>query len=68
MLSWFRNELNEWIFENLLSSKNLKEHGFFNDEAIQLLKKQLYSNNPGDSAARIWALIVFQSWYNKRMN
>jgi asparagine synthase (glutamine-hydrolysing) len=67
LLSWFRNELNTWIFDDLLSSKNLKEQGFFHNEAIQLLKKQLHSNNPGDSAARIWALIVFQSWYNKRL-
>ena len=67
LLSWFRNELNTWIFDDLLSSKNLEEQGFFHNEAIQLLKKQLHSNNPGDSAARIWALIVFQSWYNKRL-
>ena len=67
LLSWFRNELNSWIFDDLLSSKNLKEQGFFNDKSIQLFKKQLHSNNPGDSAARIWALIVFQSWYNKRL-
>jgi asparagine synthase (glutamine-hydrolysing) len=67
LLSWFRNELNTWIFDDLLSSKNLKEQGFFHNESIQLLKKQLHSNNPGDSAARIWALIVFQSWYNNRL-
>jgi asparagine synthase (glutamine-hydrolysing) len=59
--------LNTWIFDDLLSSKYLKEQGFFHNEAIQLLKKQLHSSNPGDSAARIWALIVFQSWYNKRL-
>ena len=67
LLSWFRKELNTWIFDELLSSKRLKEQGLFNPEAIITLKKQLQSNDPGDATARIWALIVFQSWYEKQL-
>jgi asparagine synthase (glutamine-hydrolysing) len=34
---------------------------------VQQLKKQLFSNNPGDAHARIWALLVFQYWWKKYM-
>jgi asparagine synthase (glutamine-hydrolysing) len=27
------------------------------------MKQKLFSNNPGDVHAHIWALIVFQYWY-----
>ncbi|HOY49749.1 MAG TPA: asparagine synthase (glutamine-hydrolyzing) [Flavobacteriales bacterium] len=67
LLSWFRNELNSCIFGELLSPQVLKEQGLFHLSAIEKLKKQLHSSDPGDSAAKIWALIVFQSWWKKRM-
>ena len=68
LLSWFRNELDEWIFQDLLEKTYLQKQGIFQVEAIQSLRKQLHSANPGDSTARIWALIVFQSWWRKWMN
>jgi asparagine synthase (glutamine-hydrolysing) len=67
LLSWFRNDLNAWIFDDLLSSKHLKEQGLFEIKAINQLKMQLHSSSPGDATARIWALIVFQSWWRKWM-
>jgi asparagine synthase (glutamine-hydrolysing) len=67
LLNWFRNELNSLIFEDLLSEKNVVEQGLFNVSSINELKIQLHSNSPGDSAARIWALIVFQWWWRKCM-
>ena len=68
LLQWFRNELNSWIFNELLSPQFIKEQGLFSIEAIHQLKKQLHSSAPGDATAKIWALIVFQSWWKKRMN
>jgi asparagine synthase (glutamine-hydrolysing) len=65
LLSWFRTDLNSWIFDDLLSATYLKEQGIFEYEAIKQLKTQLQSNSPGDATARIWALIVFQSWWRK---
>jgi len=67
LLHWFRNELNALIFDDLLSEENVKEQGVFNLSSIDELKLQLHSNSPGDSVARIWALIVFQWWWRKRM-
>jgi asparagine synthase (glutamine-hydrolysing) len=65
LLKWFQNELNSWIFDELLEEISLKNQGLFDIEGIQKLKSQLNSSNPGDAVARIWALIVFQYWYFK---
>lgn len=65
LLSWFRNELKNKIENDLLSDELIEEQGIFNPSAIQALKKQLYSNNPEDVHATIWALIVFNSWWKK---
>jgi asparagine synthase (glutamine-hydrolysing) len=43
----------------------LKQQQLFHPKAIAQLRKQLMSNNPGDSASRLWGLIVFQSWWKK---
>lgn len=65
LLSWFRNELKDKIDNDLLSDELIEEQGIFNPSAIQALKTQLYSNNPEDVHATIWALIVFNSWWKK---
>lgn len=64
LLKWFRKELRGMIDE-LLDEKFLKEQNLFHPEAVKAIRKQLHSSNPGDSAARIWGLIVFQSWWRK---
>ena len=33
------------------------------DQTVELLKEKLFSNNPGDAHATVWALIVFQNWW-----
>ena len=63
LLKWFRNELRSLIDDDLLNDKFILEQNIFNLAFIQQLKKQLHSNNPGDAAANIWALIVFQWWW-----
>ncbi len=65
LLKWFRSGLkskieNDWLHENFIS-----EQGIFNVDEIRKLKQQLYSSHPGESVARIWALIVFQHWWKK---
>lgn len=65
LLSWFKNELKDKIDNDLLSEELIMEQGLFNPSAINALKKQLYSNNPEDAQATIWALIVFNSWWKK---
>lgn len=65
LLKWFRKELWPMIDKDLLSEDFVKEQGIFNYEEILKLKKKIFSSGPEDSAAKIWALIVFQHWWKR---
>lgn len=65
LLKWFRTEMKSLITDDLLSRKRIEEQGLFNYQEVEQLKARLFSNNPGDVHARIWALIVFQWWWTK---
>jgi len=65
LLKWFRTSLHSRIFENYLAPDFLKTQGIFKQDIGEMLKKQLHSSNPGDIAAKLWALIVFQHWWIK---
>ncbi|MBS4014264.1 MAG: asparagine synthase (glutamine-hydrolyzing) [Bacteroidetes bacterium] len=65
MLKWFKKELryrieNEWLAEDFIVEQNI-----FEPKVINKLKKKLYSANPEDSHATVWALIVFQNCWKK---
>lgn len=53
LLKWFKNELNSFIFNDLLSQKFVEEQGLFNYSEISRLKEQLFSRNVGDATAKI---------------
>ena len=59
---WLKTELKNDIETKWLSEKRIKEEGIFNYETVRKLKLKLYSDNPGDAPAKVWALIVFQNW------
>jgi asparagine synthase (glutamine-hydrolysing) len=63
LLDWFRKELRSMITDGPLSDKFVAEQGIFDTKSVQQLKAKLFSNNPGDAHATVWALIVFQSWW-----
>lgn len=65
LLKWFRTELKDLIENDLLSEDFIKEQNIFNYRVINNLKKKLFSSNPEDSPASIWALIVFQHCWKK---
>lgn len=65
LLKWFRRELKSTIMDDLLSEKFIREQSVFDYTEIKKLKEQLFSSNPGDVHARIWGLIVFQSWWKR---
>ncbi|MFN8285103.1 MAG: asparagine synthase (glutamine-hydrolyzing) [Chitinophagales bacterium] len=65
LLKWLRTDLWQLIDEDLLSKKFIEEQGIFDALNIEALKQKLKSNNPGDSHATVWALVVFQYWYKK---
>lgn len=68
LLKWFRNEMKTIINDELLLDQFIVEQGIFDLRIIKKLKKKLFSSNPGDVHAQIWALIVFQSWWKKYMS
>lgn len=63
LLEWLKTNLNSQLEELVLDKTLIEEQGLFNYDGIQRLYAQLHSNNPEDSPAKIWALIVFQKWY-----
>lgn len=65
LLKWFRTEMRSLIDNDLLADEFIAAQGVFSVMAIKKLKAQLFSRNPGDAHARIWALIVFQWWWKK---
>lgn len=65
LLKWFRNELKPLIENELLNDDFVQAQKIFNVHQVRALKAQLFSSNPGDVHAKIWALIVFQSWWKK---
>lgn len=65
LLKWLRTDLKHLIDHDLLGDGFVKDQGIFRSNEIGNLKRQLFSSNPGDSHARIWALIVFQWWWKK---
>lgn len=66
-MKWFRTELKPFINE-LTNEDFIINQGVFDFYEIQKLKQQLNSINPGDSASKIWAIIVFQYWWKKIIN
>jgi asparagine synthase (glutamine-hydrolysing) len=68
LLDWFRKELKSKITDDLLNEKFVADQGIFEPSAIKQLTSQLFSKNPGDAHATIWALIVFQSWWKNYFN
>ena len=65
LLKWFRKEMKNLIVEDLLSDAFIRQQDIFNVNAIKRIKKRLFSYNPGDIHAQVWALIVFQNWWKR---
>jgi len=65
LLKWFRTSLKSMITDDLLNNKFIESQNIFAPKAIRKLKRQLFSLNPGDSHATVWALIVFQWWWKR---
>jgi asparagine synthase (glutamine-hydrolysing) len=68
LLQWFRTDLKDKIFNFWLNEAYILEQGIFDIGTIRSLKNQLFSNNPGDVHAQLWALIVFQNFWRKYMD
>ena len=68
LLKWLKTDLRNLINNYLLNKDFIQEQNIFNFIEIQNIVKKLNSNNPTDAPAEIWALIVFQHWWNNYMH
>lgn len=68
LLNWFRTDLRSLITDDLLDLDFVEEQRIFNPDGVAELLKRLFSKNPGDAAATVWALIVFQYWWKNHFN
>ena len=67
LLDWLRKGLKYQLDEYVFDKDYLDSQGLFDSNSLLTLKKKLFSGNPEDSHARVWALFVFQKWYKKYM-
>jgi asparagine synthase (glutamine-hydrolysing) len=65
LLKWMQTGLRPLIENDLLRKDYLQSQGIFDSDKIESLKQKLFSTNPGDVHAVLWAIIVFQYWYKK---
>ena len=56
-----------WVYpkEKIVFPEDKRDFDY--NEVLEL-KNRLRSNNVGDAAAKVWALIVFQWWWKRNMN
>jgi len=62
--SWLCGQLRERLENDWLNEEKIKQEGILNFETVAALKARLFSPNPGDSAAKVWALVIFENWLN----
>lgn len=67
LLQWFKTDLKAKICDEWLKDEYIIEQGIFDINVIRKMKEQMFSNNPGDVHAQIWALIVFQNFWKNYM-
>ena len=60
--SWFNSDLKSKINSDWLSEKNNSVKEIFNYDYLKQIKNNVFSENPGDSSATVWAMIVLQEW------
>jgi asparagine synthase (glutamine-hydrolysing) len=65
LLEWMRTGLASRVKTLCLDEDRIYHQGIFNHDALVDLWKQVHSNSPEDSAARMWAVLVFQRWWDR---
>lgn len=68
----FEAPLRHWLItvlqsemDRLFHAKYLSAQGLFNANEVHMLVRKMKSANPGDSPHTLWALLVFQRWWER---
>ena len=64
LTQWLLQDLKEVIDEKL-DPDRIRAQGYFNADAVASLRKALAGPHPGDAAYNLWAMLVFQVWYDR---
>lgn len=67
LLSWLQKGLGGDLEKFVFNRDFTEDQGIFNANHLAQMRTQLHSSNPGDVHAKIWAVYVFQKWYNAYM-
>ncbi|MCC6370055.1 MAG: asparagine synthase (glutamine-hydrolyzing) [Bacteroidia bacterium] len=59
---WLSNQLRSKVETVWLNKEKIEAQGYLNYTQVKAIKDMAFSDNPGDSAAKLWASIVFQAW------
>ncbi|MBA2613615.1 MAG: asparagine synthase (glutamine-hydrolyzing) [Bacteroidetes bacterium] len=59
---WLSGKFSKEFETKLLNKEKIESEGYLNYNYIAELKEQLHSKSPDDSAAKLWAIIIFESW------
>ncbi|MFN6039652.1 MAG: asparagine synthase (glutamine-hydrolyzing), partial [Bacteroidota bacterium] len=62
---WLKNPLRERVEKIYFNRDFIEEQNIFKYDEILKIKQKLFSNNPGDTPAKTWAILVFNHWYMK---
>ncbi len=59
---WLTGKLKHRLDTLWLDKNRLEAEGWLNYDEVRSIRDKLFSSDPGDSAARLWAIIVFENW------
>lgn len=65
LLQWFRKELASELDKLVFDQERIEAQGIFDPKEIARIRKQMYAVDPGDVHSLVWALYVFQGWYDR---
>jgi asparagine synthase (glutamine-hydrolysing) len=59
---WLSTTLHSKVTNTWLNKERILDEKILNYAPIENLNRELCSDNPGDSAAKLWAIIIFENW------
>ncbi len=61
---WLSNHFKTKLETDWLNKEKIEQQGLLNFSEVEKIKQHLFSENAGDSAAKLWAIIVLEAWLN----
>jgi asparagine synthase (glutamine-hydrolysing) len=59
---WLSLQLQNKLKNEWLNAEKITQQGLLNTQQVMALQDKLFSTNPEDSAAKVWAVIIFEAW------